>query len=60
MADLAKGKVTDPKLLQELTTYNPDRAMSSLSEALNSQCRKPPSCPRRIPDVYANWVIRQP
>jgi predicted metalloprotease len=54
MADLARDKVSDPKLLQELANDPDNRAMSSLSEALNSQCRKPPSCPRRIPEVYAN------
>ncbi len=52
MDGLATDRVSDPKLLGELGK-EPDRALSSVSDALNVTCRKPLRCPRRVGEVFA-------
>lgn len=48
MSALAGGKVPDPELLLRITK---ERG-SNLKTAINSQCRRPPTCPRRLEDNY--------
>jgi hypothetical protein len=60
MTNLAIGKVPDPKLLDELIKDPDNRSSSSLSNAVNSQCHTPPTCPRRISDVYATHGTTKP
>lgn len=49
MRALAKGTVPDPELLLRITK---ERGSSSLKTAIDSQCRRPPTCPRRLEDNY--------
>ncbi len=48
MSALASGTVPDPELLLSIKT---ERG-SNLKTAINSQCRRPPTCPRRLEDNY--------
>ncbi|MEA5414207.1 hypothetical protein [Synechococcus sp. BA-132 BA5] len=48
MSALAKGMVPDPDLLLSIKV---ERG-SSLKTAINSQCRRPPTCPRLIEENY--------
>ena len=48
MAALASGMVPDPELLDRLATER----STNLKAAIDSQCRRPPACPRRLQDIY--------
>ena len=47
MAALASGMVPDPELLRSIKAER----TSNLKTAINSQCRRPPACPRRLQDI---------
>jgi hypothetical protein len=60
MTALATGKVADPSLLEELGKDPDNRSNNNLSDALNSQCHEPPSCPRRLRDVDSTLGTTNP
>ncbi|MCP9917649.1 hypothetical protein [Cyanobium sp. ATX 6F1] len=52
MEGLANDRVSDLKLLAEVGE-EPNRALSSVSNAPTASCRKPLRCPRRVGEVFA-------